>query len=83
MKSPESGSSQTAYDLPPATEPAKQTKIEKLKSAITEVHLKCASTHAPKKRPAARRMKNTERAYNIAKKPKEVDNSGFLDNSDG
>jgi hypothetical protein len=36
MNSPDSGKSQAAYDAPPATEPAKQPNIAKLKRAMTE-----------------------------------------------
>ncbi len=37
-------------------------RIARLKRAITDVQLKCVSTHAPRKRPAARKMKKTEMA---------------------
>ena len=49
-------------------EPIKQIKIARLKSAITDVHLKRASTQAPMNRPMTRRTKKMDVAYATTKR---------------
>ena len=63
MKRPESGSSHAAASTPNDSEPRKQRKIAAPTIASAAVQDTCASSHAPRNRPAARSTKKIVSAY--------------------
>ena len=63
MNKPESGNKITAIPSPPITLPRKHRKIRTLTMVSTTDQLKYDISHAPRKRPAALRMKNIVREY--------------------